>query len=464
MVNVPDPRQGKCNGVAASESPITKTSKVALLSRRRLSRFVGAIERKFSPTRADVIRVACLVALITAIFGYAIRRNILIDDYPAHIQLAQDMASSKTTVAPHFLFQLLVISVHGLIPCKQFTILGVAVSCFTASSFYLAGFAATLLSYLCLGIVIYALLRREFGSLVSQNASSAYVPVTLGLMLVSPISLFTLPTQSIYLGYIGINVYHNPTSTLLKPLALLLFSCASKAFTLSRNSLTLVMASATLTVLATLAKPSYTICLLPALAILTAYHIWRKKMLDWRLLTLGILIPALIVLGWQYDVTYKNPILHDASSIVFAPFKVMSHYKTFASEGYLGLFVRFVLSILFPVCVAALYFKVIGHDTKLFLAWLAFGVGAFYSYGLAESGARLLHGNFLWSGQITLFILFLTSTSIFMRQTLLLLGRNSWFQAGKGRLCVCAGVFGLHLISGVVWYDIMLGPQNRQWW
>jgi|SRR5437660_1788563 len=426
---------------------------------------IEALKLTFVRNRADVIGVSCLLALITAIFGLAIRLNILLFDYPFHIQLARDMASSKTILLPHFLYHLLTIGVHAPVSCKQFTVLGVPVTCSSESSFYLAAFAVTLFSYLSLGVVIYAFLCRESADRASPKAALAYVAITLGLMLVSPIHVLTFASRNIYLGYVGINVYHNPTIILLKPLALLLFWCASKAFSSSRNSSLLIAASATLTVSATLAKPNYTICLLPALAILSIYHIWNHKVFDWRLLILGILIPALIVLGWQYDVTYNGPIVRYASSVVFAPFKVTGHYKIFPTRGYLGLFVGFGLSILFPVCVAGLYWKLVSHDTKLLLAWLAFLVGAFYSYFLAESGARVFDGNFLWSGQITLFILFVASTWLLMRQTHPSRGSTWSLQEGMGRLHFCGGVFGLHLISGLMWYVVsLLGNRGREWW
>ncbi|MNL66026.1 hypothetical protein D3C87_1904350 [compost metagenome] len=52
----------------------------------------------------------------------------------------------------------------------------------------------------------------------------------------------------------------------------------------------------------------------------------------------------------------------------------------------------------------------------LSLAWLCFAFGAAYTYLLAESGTRIVDGNFFWSGSTILFILFTTSMIFLLRQ------------------------------------------------
>ncbi len=107
---------------------------------------------------------------------------------------------------------------------------------------------------------------------------------------------------------------------------------------------------------------------------------------------------------------------------------------------------KFVLSILFPLCVYSLYFRKATDDTYLSLAWPIFLVGACYTYFLAEDGAARFDGNFWWSAQVALLILFVFSTAFLVRQ-----------EVRSKRFFICAAVFGLHLISGIVWYDTQIG-------
>ena len=49
------------------------------------------------------------------------------------------------------------------------------------------------------------------------------------------------------------------------------------------------------------------------------------------------------------------------------------------------------------------------RDTMLNLAWLTFGFATLQTYLLAEAGPRFNDGNFAWSSQISLFVLFTVS-------------------------------------------------------
>jgi Na+(H+)/acetate symporter ActP len=71
--------------------------------------------------------------------------------------------------------------------------------------------------------------------------------------------------------------------------------------------------------------------------------------------------------------------------------------------GYLG--IKFVLSAAFPIAVYGLYWKSAVRDARLNLAVLLFAFGISYSHLLSEK-RHWEHGNFIWSGYITLFILF----------------------------------------------------------
>jgi len=259
---------------------------------------------------------------------------------------------------------------------------------------------------------------------------------TLSLLILTPIYIIAVFDCQPYFGYIGITTYHNPTIILLKPIALLHFLCTMKAFDNHQCRKRLITLTAILTILSVIAKPSYVICLLPSLTIFIVFKQATKQTINWRLLLAGIVLPSVAILTWQYGFTYSASEKH---SIVFSPFKVMSHYSEY-------LFLKFILSILFPLCVYALYFKKAIRDHRLNLSWLVFFSGAFYSYFLCESGPRMFDGNFLWSGQISLFILFVVSI-------LFVIKRKIVYTGFYGRdLRLLAFVFGTHVTMGMLFY------------
>jgi hypothetical protein len=273
-------------------------------------------------------------------------------------------------------------------------------------------------------------------------------------MLVAPIHLATLADHNLYYGYIGISVHHNPTVTLLKPFALLAFGLALHALTAQRSGWRAKSSAAVVVALGVLAKPNYAIALLPALATFAGWRTYvdaRSEVragvrVDWGLVALGFIGPACAVLFWQYAYTYSSAqASHPAeasSAIAFSPLLAMS---TFSQSGVGGLAARFLASTLFPVCVTALYFADAKRNLAVSFAWLGFAFGAFYTYFLVETGPRLTDGNFLWCGQITLFILFVATSSFALQKAAVDRSPRRW---------ICAGVYGLHLISGVIWYAI----------
>jgi len=165
-----------------------------------------------------------------------------------------------------------------------------------------------------------------------------------------------------------------------------------------------------LCVITTLAKPNFTMNLLPALGIYTLYRMWMKQYIDWRMLLVGFLLPCSLVLGWQFVFTYQlGANMASDQKVIFAPFAVYRLYSDW-------LFPKFTLSILFPLGILLLYHREACRKVSIQLAWLIFLVGAFYSYFMAEQGKNLGAGNFTWNAQIGLFILFVVTTLFFVQR------------------------------------------------
>lgn len=413
------------------------------------------LRQRVMDNKVDVFAIGLLVVLSAAIFGWVIRWTISGFDYGFHVQWAQTMAETRSIPFPHFLYHLLVVIGRLLIPVDN-----IAVSGRPISSYFISAFAVTTMLYVALSLVVYGMLRAAFTGGVSAAAALAVVAAAIGLMIASPITLFTFQIRNLYYGYIVPSVYHNPTIVLLKPLALLLFGVVSAQIISTESKKGAAALSAALMVLSTLAKPSFSICLLPALGLWIACRSLKKQSVNWQFVLLAVALPAVAVLGWQY---YFQFVSQSTAQIALEPLKVMIAHTLAEGLSPLTLLPKFALSILFPVCVYTFYFRDASRSPRLNLAWLVFGVGAAFTYLLSDAGqGRTLAGDFLWSGQVTLFVLFVESALFMARQAnvgFAALQRVDW------RASVCAAVFALHVVSGVIWYaSAMLGDRALEWW
>lgn len=254
----------------------------------------------------------------------------------------------------------------------------------------------------------------------------------LGVMLATPVSILWFIDGFMYIGYVGITTYHNPTMYLLKPFAILQFifayQCYENKIILTRNY---IVFSAIVSMLTAYVKPNFAICILPAMGILTVFRLLKKQYININAVLFGIGIPTILVLAWQFLVTYNDNV---ADGIIFSPLSSMSFRSKY-------LFLKFILSIPFPLFVLITEFKRATSDIRISLGWVSFIFGILYVYLFSEVGPRSHHGNFWWSGQITLFLLFASST-LFL--TSLPKGRNKIILTGMWLLQVLAGI--LYLI------------------
>lgn len=354
-------------------------------------------------------------------------------DYIVHADLATRMQADKTVLTPHFLLQACIIVVQRIVPLSANTAEAVVVIIAITST----------------AALLFRLLQQTCSSWLAGG-------VTVGLLLAVPLPLLAPLDHHLYLGYIGITVYHNPTILLLKPFAILMFG----ALCTRQESIGVpeIIVTALATTACALAKPSYIIVILPALLIsAVSPHIRHQLTRRSILVIAGIIFPALCVLAGQYLYTYSSSQLPGVyagkSQIIFAPLAVMAHMSAWLPG-------KLLLSLAFPLTVASCYFRDLCHNFRLQFAWICFAIGAGYTYLLAESGPRMMQGNFGWSGQITLFILFAVSAEFVSNQFTAKLGAEP---AQKNKLFLCAAVFMLHVISGVVFYAAEYSASERFW-
>ncbi len=341
-------------------------------------------------------------------------------DFPLHALFALDLKERGITSLPAF-----------TIAHSAWQYLLVFINWISGFSFQKSGFIIAVASI----ELTFLILFLWFWPVLVNNQLSEWkrLFVILGISVATPISILWPLDHHMYLGYIGITTYHSPTITLLKPFALLQFILAYKCFdgySPLKNSQ--IVAAGLVSLIAAYVKPSLAICILPALGVFAAYRFIQKRYVNWFGLFFGFGLPSVTLLIWQFLVTYYA---NDSGSVLFSPLSVMNVYSS-------NLILKLILSVLFPLLVLIAYFKQVKIDDRMVLGWLFFCFGLFFTYFFAEGGSRSMDGNFGWSGEISLMLLFIISTLFYLE----IPRKKTWID-----FVVLASWF-LHVGFGVVYY------------
>lgn len=269
---------------------------------------------------------------------------------------------------------------------------------------------------------------------------SALLP--LAALMVSMLILTPL-TGYYYLGVFTPNPWHNPTyifGRFFAVVALLAFWSLLQAKAVHWRSPAWWVASVA-GALATWAKPSFLLPLLPATILLLAWEHLRQRMAAGRAAWVAAAwLPAMIGLWFLRRRIYDSPTA--ANEVVFSFGQVWSLYAS-------NIPLTIVLGNAFPLYVAAVSWRRSGLMLRLGAATFAMATLIFLL--LAESGDRLTHANFAWCYMWGMFAFFLGAI-------------DEWFfrepQPSPILRAMGAGLFLGHLLSGVLYFaSILLGHQ-----
>ncbi|WP_119065253.1 hypothetical protein [Aggregatilinea lenta] len=387
--------------------------------------------------RAKGVSLVLLIVLVLAGTYYVAWRTFSYSpwDHRFHVDAALEMKRYASIDVPHFLYHAFIIFL---------TVIGPDLSLQALATI------SILVTRLATAIVAYLLVLEVLPKPVTYRAGLIAAFTSIMLLIVAPITLRTWDEGRMYLGYVGINAMHNPTLLMLTPFALALAWVTARIAYSTPDRVGLrrdMWLSIVLIVLSTLAKPSYLICLLPAVGIIAGIRLLRRERLPWAALIWGIGVPSAILLAWQYIFTYGSSLGSVAISpggIAWSPFTVM---RIHAQNG--TLLDKFLLSIAFPALVYGLFFPAARRDRFFTFSTLAFLFGAFYMYFLEESGRRAQDGNFLWSAQIALFIWFVAAVRFLLQRNYPTLFGSRW--GDRLRSLTVLVFLGLHLFSGFVY-------------
>ena len=267
-----------------------------------------------------------------------------------------------------------------------------------------------------------------------------------------------------YLGQGSPNPWHNPTTIMVRPIALFIFvlvmgECLRVQRSGFRKGQGLrIWKGILLTILlllSNLSKPSFVQIFYPAIFLLMflwlfVYHM-RNFLLGMQLLV--CCIPSVVLMGLQFLSAFYGETNSDSAGVVIAPFKVAGLYtKNIAFST--------LLLLAFPLFIALCSIVRRTFDWTDAFAWIMLLAGMAEKFLLAENGSRLYHGNFNWGYILAVYLLWFVSIRDY----------TAWkctFADGKGfrrAVSVLAFVLGCvlllaHLVSGIyyLYYLIVLG-------
>ncbi len=125
-------------------------------------------------------------------------------DSAAHVSFAQHLNNTGHNLAPHFLFQALVVAVYRSA---------------LVHSFQAAGLVVVLAFYALTAVLIYYLLLRIVHDRPVLGRAPVLFTIALAAILVEPLEW----TGAYGIGWFWPTTYDNPTSTVSKPLSLIAF-------------------------------------------------------------------------------------------------------------------------------------------------------------------------------------------------------------------------------------------------
>ncbi len=272
--------------------------------------------------------------------------------------------------------------------------------------------------------------RFADGELRRDGVGRGSVPA-LAVLLVLLMLCFSLPTKTIYIGQLPANVWHNSTTILLMPFAVLLFT-TSLAYVRTLDPRWLLWALG-VGLLGILAKPTFAMAVgfvLPVFALLER----RQRRAVGGALALSVGLATLIVVQYFY-VYYLGPGTSEADSdVVLKPWHVWSVYSESIWRSVLA-------SIAFPlVALVVLRRRLWSYDAFRYAVLLTVvGIGMFAL--LSETGPRELDGNFAWQAYVAVYMLFMV---------VLVRSISAWRAGLHWVATAILGVaFLVHVVSGV---------------
>lgn len=314
-------------------------------------------------------------------------------DMHDHITEVQKINVGKADYPMHFLF-------FGLINL---------LSGFTSELKLLYGATILILSFSV--FLKYNITKQIFGELSIDRGKAKLWSVGLLFFFALPDFYNVFVIEQFYLGRIPANVWHNSTTIMLFPFALLLFW---KQYKVLRENHVLVVKDVlvlcALVLLNIYIKPSFLMVYVPV--------VFAMLLIKWKVIGSGkvmkLSLPLFLAIGGgvlAYLFIYQSEsslVIQSESSVVLSvPFEAFGKWLP---DWYVPIAIG--MSFVLPIFTIAFYREILKYKPFQW-AGVFCVVGLIISAFVIESGPRSWHGNFLWQNIICCYMLML-STLAFM--------------------------------------------------
>lgn len=267
-----------------------------------------------------------------------------------------------------------------------------------------------------------------------------------------------------YLGQGSPNPWHNPTTLVVRPVAVLIFVLVTgECLRVQRSGFAKGQGLriwkgfllALLLVLSNFCKPSFVQIFYPGIFILMFLWLFAYRFRNFPLgmQLLVCCLPSVALMGMQFLTAFYNETNEESAGVIIAPFKVAGLYTDNIAFSTL-------LLLAFPLAIALCSIVRRTFDWTDGFAWIMLAAGAAEKFLLAEGGSRLWHGNFSWGYILAVYLLWFISIRDFAAWKCTFAhssGVKKWISITAWVLC---GVILLaHLVSGIyyLYYLIVLG-------
>jgi hypothetical protein len=368
-----------------------------------------------------------IILFIFSVFVYAYLVKYVYTDIRAHVDKVISINENQSSYPGNFLFYFFVNLFSGFTNNK-YLMLGVAILMLSL---------ATVCKYFLSKLVIQNLN-------ISINKNKNIYLILIGLFfcfaIPDPYSVFVL--KKMYLGKIVPTVWHNSTTILLFPFAILLFWKQVEVLGKhNKTTLKQILIINILVILNIIIKPSFIITYIP---ITFLFLLYKMKTLSMRkfILNLTPLITGTLIILTQYIyiyITQKGLFQSEPSQVSFSlPFEVFS---VFIPIWFIP--ISFFLSLMLPIFTMILYKEILKYKPFNYALCLTI-FGLLISIFIKETGPRFGHGNFLWQNVICSFLLFLSTLSFLAPKFL-----NKKTKSKKTKLLMV--IFFIHGFSGILY-------------
>jgi hypothetical protein len=267
--------------------------------------------------------------------------------------------------------------------------------------------------------------------------------VILCLLFVAPI-YYELGGR-MYLGRLGINVWHNSTTIVAMPFVILLFRESLKFIENEHISKRNIIYIFLLAFIQILIKPSFLFAYAPTFPLMLLFKDGIRHPKFWW--SVGIVASICVFIFVEYYVIYQLDTFgkvykQSKSGLEIKPFKVWSHYSK-------NIWLDATVSIFFPLIFTLLTIKDLKHNTSLQFAIVLFIFAILVAILIVERGNRALHGNLFWQVIMTNYLLFLVCIiSVFKKM-------KKWARWNVKSILLTVA-FMCHTISGVLYVHKIL--------